>query len=247
MDYKAYAPHFDELCAINPAYDEMISLFKAELDALHLPPSPRAIDVGAGTGNFVCALLEQIPRARVMHLDCSHEMNEYAEEKYRARGFCVQVVEEHMQTVGLDKKSMDLVVCVNALNNAPPVRPIVNRILSWLKPGGYFFLIDFGREMDVIDWTWFLFKNLVSTVGVGEAIKVLRRQTKTISINRKGHDDQQAGKLWTHNTQELLDLLEGSGFEIVRTQLCYRDYADLVVARRPDIAPEAKPLTPPQP
>lgn len=233
MDYKAYAPHFDELCAINPAYGEMLSLFKTELRELCLPESAKVVDVGAGTGNFVCALLEEMPRARATHVDCNHEMNAYAQEKYLSRGFCVNVVEEYMQTVEIDEQSMDLVVCVNALNNAPPVRPIVNRLFSWLKPGGYFFLIDFGREMDVVDWTWFIFKNLVATVGIGEAIRVLRRQTKTISINKKGQGDQQAGTLWTHGTEELLALLEDSGFDLVKSQLCYRDYADLVVSQRP--------------
>ncbi len=233
MDYEAYAPRFDELCAINPAYDEMLNLFKAELDVLSLPDTARVVDVGAGTGNFVCALLEQMPKARAMHVDCSHEMNKFAAEKYRSRGFCVEMVEEYIQTVDIKEKSTDLVVCVNALNNVPPVRPIVDKMFSWLKPGGHFFLIDFGREMDVVDWTWFLLKNLVANVGVVEAVRVLRRQTKTISINRKGHNDQQAGELWTHNTQELLQLLEESGFDIVRSQLCYRDYADLVVAQRP--------------
>ena len=200
---------------------------------MNLPASPAVVDVGAGTGNFVCALLEEIPRARAMHLDSSREMNTYAEEKYREKGFCVDLVEEYMQTVQIEPESKDLVVCVNALNNAPPVRPIVNRIRSWLKPGGYFFLIDFGREMNVADWTWYLTKNLLATVGIAQTIAVLRRQTKTISINRKGHGDQQTGRLWTHSTEELLDLLEESDFEIVRSQLCYRDYADLVVAQKP--------------
>ena len=233
MDYKAYAPHFDPLCSINPAYEELLKLFKSELALMNLSETPDVVDLGAGTGNFVCELLDIVPNARVTHVDCSPDMNRVAKTKYAQRNLDVRVVEAYMQTVDIPQQSKDLVVCVNALNNAPPVRPILNRIYSWLRPGGYFFLIDFGREIDVVDWTWYLVKHLLSQYGVRETISVIRRQSKVISINRKGHNDQVQGTLWTHSTEELLESLRDTGFENIRSKLCYRDYADLVVTQRP--------------
>lgn len=232
MDYKAYAPHFDPLCAINPAYEELLDLFALKLAAMDLPHDPDVVDLGAGTGNFVCALLDRIPNARVSHVDCSPDMNKIAAEKYAQRKLKVDIVEGYMQTVKIPPQSKDLVICVNALNNAPPVRPTLNRIYSWLKPGGYFFLVDFGREIDVVDWTWFLFKHLLSEYGVRETISVIRRQSKVISINRKGRNDQLHGALWTHTTVELLEYLHDAGFKNAESKLCYRDYADMVVTQR---------------
>lgn len=234
MDYKVYAPHFDPLCAINPAYEELLDLFISELASMNLPKAPDVVDLGAGTGNFVCALLDRIPMAHVTHVDCSSDMNKIAEAKYTQRSLDVQVVEAYMQTVEFPPQSKDLVICVNALNNAPPVRPILNRIYDWLKPGGFFFLIDFGREIDVVDWTWYLVKHLLSEYGIRETISVIRRQSKVISINRKGHGDQVRGTLWTHTTDELLEFLRDSGFKKSESKLCYRDYADLVVTQRPE-------------
>ena len=234
MDYKAYAPHFDPLCAINPAYEELLTLFESELASMNLPQAPEVLDLGAGTGNFVCKLLDQVPSARVTHVDCSSDMNRIAESKYAERNLKVCIVEAYMQTVEIPSQSKDLIVCVNALNNAPPVRPVLSRIYNWLRPGGYFFLIDFGREIDVVDWTWYLVKHLLSQYGVRETISVIQRQSKVIAINRKGHDDQVRGALWTHSTEELLKHLSDSGFTNTHSKLCYRDYADLVVTQRPE-------------
>lgn len=233
MDYKAYAPHFDPLCEINPAYKELLELFDTELQKMDLPERPKVVDLGAGTGNFVCSLLDNIPSACVTHVDCSPDMNEIARAKYTERDLDVRVVQSYMQTVTIEKNSTDLVVCVNALNNAPPVKPILERIYTWLRPGGYFFLIDFGREIDVVDWTWYLIKHLLSEHGLRKTLSVVRRQSKVISINRKGQTDQISGTLWTHTTNELLEYMADTGFRNVQSKLCYRDYADLVVAQRP--------------
>lgn len=233
MDYEAYAPHFDPLCDINPAYQELLDLFKDELLAMVLPNDPKVMDLGAGTGNFVCSLLEQMPNAQVTHVDSSSDMNKLAQQKYDDAGYAVDVVESFMQTVDVPLNSLDLLICVNSLNNAPPARPMLSNIYSWLKPGGYFFLIDFGREINVVDWTWFLVKHLLKTRGIAETIRVVRRQAKVISINQKGKGDQQRGSLWTHSTDELVQMLEDNGFTTQARKLCYRDYADLVVTRRP--------------
>lgn len=233
MDYRAYAPHFDSLCSINPAYRDLLDLFKIELVEMALPIDPAVVDLGAGTGNFVCSLLEQIPAAHVTHVDSSPDMNNIAQDKYHEAGYSVNIVESFMQTVDIKPNSQDLIICVNSLNNAPPARPMLSNIYSWLNPGGYFFLIDFGREINVIDWTWFLVKHLLKTRGIAETISQIRRQAKVISINKKGKTDQQRGTLWTHSTDELVMMLEDTGFDTKTRKLCYRDYADLVVARRP--------------
>ena len=233
MDYEAYAPHFDPLCAINPAYGELLRLFRNELSAMDLPDAPEVVDLGAGTGNFVCELLENVPRARVLHVDSSADMNEIARRKYSDRNFDVQIIESYMQTLEIPHDSKDLIVCVNALNNAPPVRPVLNRIHSWLKPGGYFFLIDFGREINVTDWTWYLLKHIFTEYGLRQSLSIIRRQAKVIAINRRGQDDQHHGTLWTHSPEELRSILEETGFRKVRSELCYRDYADLVVVQKP--------------
>ena len=161
-------------------------------------------------------------------------MNDVARSKYREQGHDVEIVESFMQTVEFEDESLDLIISVNALNNAPPPRPMLSKVHRWLKKGGYFFLVDFGREIDVVDWTWFLVKHLVRTYGLIDAISIVRRQAKVISINQKGKSDQKSGTLWTHSTEELLGMISDTGLDIEQKKLCYRDYADLVVAKKPE-------------
>jgi ubiquinone/menaquinone biosynthesis C-methylase UbiE len=200
---------------------------------MDLPDAPEVVDLGAGTGNFVCELLTRLPEARVVHVDNSADMNRIARGKYSERKLDVQIVESYMQTVQIPPQSKDLVVCVNALNNAPPVRPVLSRIYSWLKDGGYFFLIDFGREINVTDWTWYLLKHVFAEYNLRQALSIIRRQAKVISINRGGQDDQHQGTLWTHSSEELGKILIETGFKSIKSELCYRDYADLFVVQKP--------------
>ncbi|MCR9260999.1 MAG: class I SAM-dependent methyltransferase [Pseudomonadaceae bacterium] len=234
MQYSEYAPHYDNLCAINPAYQDLIALFSNSLEKLCLPSSPVVCDLGAGTGNFVCQLLTQIPMAKVTHLDPSPEMNTLASGKYAKNGFEVNIVESSMEDWEFEDDSLDLVVCVNALNNAPPVMPMLKKICRWLKPGGSIFLVNFGREIKILDWTWFLLKNSLKNRGAAETVRSIYQTRKAFSSNRAGRGDQKSGRLWTHTSDELSAIVEAAGFEIREFQTCYRDYADLVLATKPN-------------
>lgn len=235
MDYEAYAAHFDQMCAINPAYQQLHTLFGQVLDDIDLPDRAQATDLGAGTGNFICTLLERHPDAQATHVDCSPEMNDVADQKYREKGLTVEIVNSHMQIAPIKDCSQDLIVCVNSLNNAPPVKPMLENIYRWLVPGGYLFLVDFGREINVIDWGWYLVKHVFKTYGLVETISEVRRQSKIYSINRSGKSEQRSGTLWTHTTDELLGTVSSVGLTSMHSATCYRGYADLVVAQRPAI------------
>jgi ubiquinone/menaquinone biosynthesis C-methylase UbiE len=233
MQYSEYAPQYDNLCDINPAYQDLIGLFSNSLKTLDLPSSPTVCDLGAGTGNFVCQLLSQVPMAKVTHVDPSPEMNSLARTKYARNGFEVNIIESTMEDWEFEDDSLDLVVCVNALNNAPPVMPMLKKICRWLKPGGSIFLVNFGREIRILDWTWFLLKNSLKNRGATETVRSLYQTRKAFSSNKAGRGDQKSGRLWTHSSDELATIVRASGFEIKIFQTCYREYADLVLAEKP--------------
>jgi ubiquinone/menaquinone biosynthesis C-methylase UbiE len=233
MQYSEYAPQYDNLCDINPAYQELIALFSANLKTLDLSNSPVVCDLGAGTGNFVCEMLSQVPKAIVTHVDPSPEMNALAKAKYAKKGLNVNIIESSMEDWEFEANSLDLVVCVNALNNAPPALPMLKKICRWLKPGGYIFLVNFGREIKILDWTWFLLKNSLKNRGAAKTIRSIYQTRKAFSSNKAGRGDQKNGRLWTHTSNELADIVRASGFKIRNFQTCYRDYADLVLAEKP--------------
>ncbi|MBN1235275.1 MAG: hypothetical protein JW999_04405, partial [Methanotrichaceae archaeon] len=59
--------------AVVPGYQEMLDLV-AEAGRRYLPPSPKLIDLGCGTGNASLAVLQKIPSARIYLIDGSDQM-----------------------------------------------------------------------------------------------------------------------------------------------------------------------------
>jgi SAM-dependent methyltransferase len=137
-----------------------------------------------------------------------------------------------MQRASFPEESFDLIICVNALNTAPPQLPVLNMINRWLKPDGHFFLIDFGREQRVIDWTWYIVKHLYKTEGVGQVFRSFWENREAIRQNRRARLDQKAGLMWTHSTDELAEMTKRAGFTGDPILTCYRVSSVLVISRK---------------
>jgi ubiquinone/menaquinone biosynthesis C-methylase UbiE len=233
LQYQKYATQFDEMCELVPAYQENIDLLLKVISDLDLPERPRICDLGAGTGNFVCAMAELLPNAHFTHLDSDMTMNAYAASKYQKHGIANwEIVESYIQTASFAENSFDLIVCVNALNTAPPQLPVLRMIRRWLNDDGTLFLIDFGRPQKTLDWTWYMFKHTYKTHGIGRVFKALWNNREAIRQNRRARQDQKAGRMWLHSTEEFGNIVAKAGYSVDELGTCYRNYSDLVIARK---------------
>ena len=233
LEYGKYAPQYDEMCELVPAYQENIDILLELIPRLDLGDHPNICDLGAGTGNYICAMAEVLPHAKFTHVDADPVMNAYARGKYEKLGLdnC-EILESYIQTVNFQNESFDLIVCVNALNTAPPQLPVLRLIRGWLKDGGTLFLIDFGRQQKTLDWTWYMFKHTYKAHGIGRIVKAFWNNREAIRQNRKARLDQKAGRMWTHTTEEFIAVVARAGFQIEYSGTCYRDYSDIVIARK---------------
>ncbi len=198
-----------------------------------LPVDARVCDLGAGTGNFTLEIAKQYPCAAFTHVDMSTEMNEAARRKYEAAGLNFSIHETFVQTCQLPTDYFDLVVMVNSLNTCPPQFQVLQNIFQWLKPGGHFFVIDFGREQDTWDWTRYLSKTVYESQGFLGLVRELWMNREAIRQNRRARHDQEEGNMWLHSTEEFGTLIDRAGFYTKHIQPCYRGYCDLVVAEKP--------------
>ncbi len=229
MEWSAYASKYDAVCAYNPAYQENIRALVKRLPDWDLPDDANILDLGAGTGNFVCAMGKILPNASYLHVDCNADMNHRAREKYSDRKLNVSIVQDYLQRSVLPESSFDLIVCVNVLYAVAPQDLILRRMKRWLKPGAKLFIIDFGRQVEIIDWGLYLLKHVAEAYGIRHSIKALWENIEFAKQNRNAQKDFANGIFKQHSTQEFGQLLKSSGFKVNELATCYRDYCDLAV------------------
>ena len=232
MNWDAYAEHYDEMCAFNPAYQQNIQQLERCLAKWDLPEEAKICDLGAGTGNYIVAMSRLIPSASFVHVDFDAKMNLAARNKYDQQSVKkVTIVANYAQHVDFPANHFDLIVCVNALYAISPQKQVLNKVRSWLKPNGRFFVIDFGRRQRTLEWAIYLFRESLKNHRAGQYVKALIEGREVFKQNRKSLKGQQTGRYWLHSTSEFGNMLVDSGFEVDELSVCYRGYADLAVCR----------------
>lgn len=233
MNWDAYAEHYDQMCKFNTSYQENVEILLDLAANWPMPQNAKVCDLGAGTGNYILSLAESYPSAEFVHVDFDEKMNEAAIRKYRdAEVNNIQVVTEYVQECDFQDNSFDLIMCVNALYAISPQDEVLARIRRWLKPGGRFFAIDFGRKQKTLDWAIYLFRESMKKQQAGEYVKALVNSREVLKQNRRSTKGQESGRYWLHSTSEFGEKLSSIGFQVDDLYACYRGYADLAICRK---------------
>ena len=233
MNWDAYAEHYDVMCELNPSYQENIDKLIQYLKTWQIPARPAVLDLGAGTGNYILALAKHLDAASFVHVDFDKKMNELAQRKYQEqRVQSVEVRNEYVQDVEFEDNSFDVIICINALYAISPQTEVLKNIHRWLRPNGRFFVIDFGRKQNILDWTFYVFRESMKRHRLGRYVKVLKDNRELIKQNRQTTKGQDSGRYWLHSTTEFGSTLRSCGFEVDEVFPCYRGYSDLAVCRK---------------
>ena len=233
LDYSVYAGNlFDLTNQENDAYWELVRHAQDWFSTLSYEQPPAVLDVGAGTGNFILGLAEVLPLgAKFVHLDMSAEMNSAAKDKYEDRSLEVEIVESFVQSADFESGTFDSIISINALNTAPPQALTLKLMHQWLRPGGWLYLVDFGRPQDTLSWARYLVGNSLKRNGPLETARLFAKCFGSFGQNRRARVDQESGNMWLHTAEDLSTMIESSGFEIVDVEVCYRGYSDRVIAK----------------
>jgi len=230
IDWSIYALKYDLMCDFIPAYQENISLLLDHLSNWELPNDPSICDLGAGTGNFITAIAKTFPDAHFTHVDSDPAMSSFARIKYQRNSVNnVEILNAQVLDLDLGDSTFDVIILINALYAMNPQRKVLEKIKRWLKPNGKLFIIDWGRENKVFDWTWYVAKNAVRNHGIAKTISAFIEGAEVIRQNRLGKKGHKSGSFWRHTTQEFKQTLEEAGFFVEHLDVCYRGYSDLAV------------------
>lgn len=230
--WDKYAPHFDLMAELMPAYEENLDSLKEHIEARGLSGKVNVVDLGAGTGIYTECISKLLPEATIYHVDFDPSMNQIAKAKYESKGLSnINILTESIQRIEFEPSSIDLVVCVNVLYAVKPQQAVAMKIKRWLRQDASLFIIDFGRKQSAIDWGLHLLGNAIKGRNVRKYFRFLLFGQQITRQAVKGRRAQENGEYWMHTTEEFSSFLENAGYNVEFVAPCYRGYADLAICR----------------
>jgi ubiquinone/menaquinone biosynthesis C-methylase UbiE len=199
-------------------------------DFLSSIESPQVIyDVGAGTGNYTEIAARLCPDSDIHLVEPDTAMNRKAQSKLEGHS---NITFHQSPLEGFTPiKQADLIVCVHALYAMPDQPKRIDDLRKLLRPGGYLYLIDLGRHMNVADWRRYLFTEIRKKHGLSGALRIFWQGRQVAKQNKSILRAQENGAYWTHTEAEIASSVTAAGLEITRQESVYRGYSDLLLCR----------------
>lgn len=232
IDWSSYAEVYDMIFEYNPAYQELVAKFQDVISEWEITPQASILDIGAGTGNFSLAAANRFSNNTVYHLDSDMQMNKFAKCKADTRKLTnIEFIHTPIESLDWSKFSnLQAVSCVHALYIMQNPQNVINAIYQALQPGGYVFLCNPGRILNITDWSKYFIKHLFQKHGFVATLQIVFRGRQIFKQNKIVRQLQLDGTYWTHSHEEFCDVVKNVGFKIIKAEKVFRDYSDLIVA-----------------
>lgn len=146
------------------------------LEVFEIQPGDKILDVSAGTGIFGQHIAETTGYEELVLNDISSKMLSVAKDKV---GSAPKVKFYNSAVVDLDlpAQHFDRIVSLNAFHYYPDQKKALHKIGELLKPGGYFYLLDWNRS-GFFRWVnkviTFLAEEDIHAVSRAEAAELLK-------------------------------------------------------------------------
>lgn len=232
VNWNKYAERYDYVASNNASYVSLLDEIVTDISKQELNNESIGIDLGGGTGNLTIKLAKSI-RSSIILLDASHVMLSKAKEKILGENFGnVSLLNEEIQKVSYSAGSLDFVVAVHSIYAMEDPIKVIEKVHNWLKPNGVFYIVDYGKQNNALDWTKYFVINTFKKKGFLEAVKMLANisilyvQTIKIAISQK------KGRYWTHTSEGLIDIVKDIGFETSKVKSVYRGYSTYLILKK---------------
>jgi len=125
------------------------AIWPQEVQLFHryaLPPEPRILDAGCGTGEVSSRLAEVFPRAGVLGVDILDHHLELARSRYARLADRLKFEHQSIFELRAADHTFDLTVCRHVLHSIPHPGRVIAELARVTRPGGYLHFIpeDYG-------------------------------------------------------------------------------------------------------
>jgi ubiquinone/menaquinone biosynthesis C-methylase UbiE len=233
LSWSEYARKYDMLLAYNPFYQSLFKQVMTKTDHWNIEEGDVLIDIGAGTGNYSCALAEKFPQAHVIHIDSDAGMIRVAETKKQARKLeNLEIRRTDINHLQMADHSLKAVLCIHSIYTLSNPSVTLKHIYNWLVPGGHGIIVDPGRKVNVLHWQWAIGSRLIRTYGMLKTLKILKAGKAVSKQNKAIRKLQDEGTYWTHTHEEFCTAIEEASFTILEHETTFRTISDLAVVTK---------------
>jgi SAM-dependent methyltransferase len=114
----------------------------------------RVLDVGCGTGLFVCRIKTALPQGQVWGVDLVSDMLAKGQPRWHHLAGHVFPVQGDSERLPFASGTFDFVTCANSFHHYPRQERAVIEMHRVLRPGGRLLIIDGYRDAP---WGWFIY------------------------------------------------------------------------------------------
>ena len=117
------------------------------IENMNIQPDERIADIGAGSGYYTFRMARKVPQGKVYAVDLQPEMLAIMDRKIEREGIeNVELIRGDETSPRLEENSVDLVIMVDVYHELYHPREMMREVVSALKPGGRFILLEYRME-----------------------------------------------------------------------------------------------------
>lgn len=117
------------------------------IENMGIQPNERIADIGAGSGYYTFRMARKVSQGKVFAVDLQLEMLDIMNQRIEREGIeNVELIRGSETSSKLEANSVDLVTMVDVYHELSHPRETMQNIVSALRPGGRFVLLEYRME-----------------------------------------------------------------------------------------------------
>jgi ubiquinone/menaquinone biosynthesis C-methylase UbiE len=220
INYDVYAREYDLMCEYNPEYQKLIQTIKNDISLLD---TRNVAEFGSGTGNILInSIFPNSQNSHIYSIDNNQTFLNIQRKKLISLGLEDKIhllCEDLREGTTLEDDSLNLGVMIHCINliDKNKREKVLEHVYQRIKPLGHLLIADINQPINVNFWLSEVLIPEAYRRGGEKEVKNFMNKTKYAKkINEQVQELQKQGLVWTPSLNELCELLEKTGFSIVK-------------------------------